>query len=86
MREKNISRWAILLFVGLISQVIVFFLNIMIGSVEITLSEIVRCVVDPASVERSHYSIIANIRLPRTLAALAGGACLATSGILLPVS
>lgn len=85
MREKNISRWAILFLVGLISLVIVFFLNIMLGSVEITLSEIVRCIVDPASVERSHYSIIANIRLPRTLAALAGGACLATSGILLQV-
>jgi len=85
MREKNISRWAILFLVGLISLVIVFFFNIMLGSVEITLSVIVSCVVDPASVERSHYSIIANIRLPRTLAALAGGACLATSGILLQV-
>ena len=85
MKTKNISRCSFLFSAGLISMTLVFFMNIMLGSVEIKFSEIISCVTDPAAVEPSHYSIIANIRLPRTLAALAGGACLATSGILLQV-
>jgi iron complex transport system permease protein len=60
-------------------------LNIMLGSVKIAPKEIFNCFFSPENVEKSHNSIIMNIRLPRTLAALLGGSALAVSGVLLQI-
>ncbi len=83
--HRRTGRYILLFMIGLVSMFAVFFLNIILGSVDISFSEIMKSFFHPEMVERSHYSIIMNIRLPRTMAALAGGACLATSGILLQV-
>ncbi|MDO5422191.1 MAG: iron ABC transporter permease [Eubacteriales bacterium] len=85
MTHKTTLRYSLLFTIGLLALLAIFLLNISLGSVQITLPEILQCFTEPELVNRSHYSIILNIRLPRTLAALAGGAALATSGILLQV-
>lgn len=85
MNKKTKIRCGILFLWGIFLLIIIFFLNIMLGSVEISVSEIFDSFMNPELVEKSHRSIITGIRLPRTLAAIAGGACLAASGILLQV-
>lgn len=79
------TRVIALLLVGIALTVCVFILNIVLGSVEITLTEVFDSFFNPENVSKSHLSIITKIRLPRTLAALAGGACLAASGVLLQI-
>lgn len=70
---------------GTILLVIIFILNIGLGSVKINVDEIFKTFISDSNVIKSHVSIIINIRLPRTMAALLGGACLATSGLLLQI-
>lgn len=60
-----------------------FALSMSLGSVKITLEEIMNCFFSADKVQGSSYSIIMNIRLPRTIAAIVGGAALAASGVLL---
>lgn len=77
---------AVVLFAAGISLLLaVFILNIMIGSVEISAGEVWNSFFSPDEVTKSHLSIITKIRLPRVLAALAGGSCLAVSGLLLQI-
>lgn len=82
-RMKNRNRT--LFIIGIMLLIIIFIGNIMIGSVHITWKEIVGSIFHPETVSKAHSSIITSIRLPRTLAAMAGGACLATAGILLQI-
>lgn len=63
----------------------IFFLNIILGSVDVSLQEIFDSFFAPELVSKSHLNIITKIRMPRTLAAVAGGACLAASGVLLQI-
>ncbi len=80
-KERNI----ILFVLGLILLFIVFILNVGLGSVKINVDEIFKIIVLDSDVNKSHASIIMNIRLPRAMATLLGGACLATSGLLLQI-
>lgn len=82
-KEKN--KYFILLLSGIALLVVVFLLNIVLGSVNVTVGEIWDSFFAPENVSKSHLNIITKIRLPRTLAALAGGACLAASGVLLQI-
>lgn len=79
------TRVATLFVVGIILLVAVFMLNIILGSVDVSLGEIFDSFFNSQNVSSSHLSIITKIRLPRTLAALAGGASLAVSGVLLQI-
>ena len=80
---KTDVRYTLWFSVGICLLIIIFTLSVMLGSVKISLREIMNCFIAPDNVQNSHYSIIMNIRLPRTLAAIAGGAALAASGVLL---
>ena len=62
-----------------------FLLNVMLGSAKLSLTEIWNSFFHPELVESYRLSIIMKIRLPRVLAALAGGSCLAVSGVLLQI-
>jgi iron complex transport system permease protein len=62
---------------------LMFLLNLGVGSARIDLSEIARILFSPSSEGDKNFLIIQKIRLPRALASLAGGAALATSGLLL---
>ncbi|MCL2401289.1 MAG: iron ABC transporter permease [Oscillospiraceae bacterium] len=74
------------MFVGLlISVAVVFCLNIAMGSVNVPLPDVVRTIFGRQIESAVHESIIMRIRLPRTLATLAGGACLAISGLMLQI-
>ena len=85
MNRSHALRSSLLFAAGLAALMAIFILNIILGSVDISLADVWNCFADPSLVEKSTYSIILNIRLPRALAALIGGGCLATAGILLQV-
>ncbi|MGI6742154.1 MAG: FecCD family ABC transporter permease [Eubacteriales bacterium] len=81
---KKTRRTVLLLLLGLTGAAAVFILNIILGSVNIPLSEVFHAFSD--SVDKTVYhKIITDIRLPRASAALIGGSALAVSGILLQV-
>lgn len=81
--HKANMRHAVLFGGGVCLLAAAFALSISLGSVKISLGEIIDCFFSADKVQSSRYSIIMNIRLPRTLAAIAGGAALAASGVLL---
>lgn len=84
-RGKMVRRHRLLLGVGLLMLLATFLLNVMLGSVKLSLTEIWNSFFHPELVESYRLSIIMKIRLPRVLAALAGGSCLAISGVLLQI-
>lgn len=84
MKDKKKMRY-ILMLSGIVALVLIFLLNISLGSVEISFKEIIHTLFGGGEVSKSHEAIITKIRLPRSLASIAGGACLATSGLLLQV-
>ena len=81
--QRSIKRKFLFVFL-IVSLVIVFLLNISLGSVKIPISEVIEILTGKIT-ESSNYSIIMKIRLPRALASLAGGVCLAVSGLLLQI-
>lgn len=81
--NKTKARHILLFALGIALIAISFTLSLLLGSVRISAAEIVSCLFAPEKVEKAHYSIIMNIRLPRVLASVAGGAALAASGVLL---
>lgn len=81
MRRRRIL--FVLLFAG---ALITFLLNIALGSVQISLSEVCRVILGKVEdISNSHQNIVRVIRLPRALATVAGGMCLAVSGLLLQI-
>lgn len=79
-RMKNTT-----IFITLILGVIMTFLIcVAFGSVKIEFKEIIDVVLRGIN-STEHYKIIYNIRIPRVLATMVGGACLAVSGILLQI-
>ncbi|MGO0883670.1 FecCD family ABC transporter permease [Clostridioides difficile] len=79
-RMKNTT-----IFITLILGVILtFFICVAFGSVKIEFKEIIDVVLRGID-STEHYKIIYNIRIPRVLATMVGGACLAVSGILLQI-
>ena len=82
MNKKYLKKY-ILCFVMLILGIVFFFiLNVFIGSVKLSVSEIFSALTDAASSDRSS-TIIKDIRLPRTVAVLILGGALSLSGYLL---
>ena len=69
----------------LAAVIFVFLLNIALGSVNIPLSVVARALLGQPVESATHQSIVLLIRLPRALATVAGGACLALSGLLLQI-
>ena len=61
--------------------VILAFTGICLGSVRITVSDIVRAVFNPSSISRNTAYIIRNLRIPRILSAILTGASLALCGV-----
>lgn len=85
--ERNKTRtWQGFLMIALLAcAVLVFLLNIAMGSVSIPLKEVVSSLFGLDGVDDVNMAIIMNIRLPRTLATVVGGAALAVAGVLLQV-
>lgn len=81
--DWNKKRKYVLLFAGLTICIFIFlFLNIMIGSVSVPFSEILKSLMGKGS-EETFQNIIWHIRLPRAVAATILGGALALSGYLL---
>lgn len=76
--------WFIFLaFVSLLH--LIFFLSIALGSVSVTLGEVARILLEGPGGKGVNTDVIWEIRFPRALGAIFGGASLATSGLLLQV-
>lgn len=60
-------------------------LNVVLGSVTIPLADTFKIIFGETGSDTAYYTIIRDIRLPRALGALLGGAALAVSGLLLQV-
>ena len=85
IETARMARRKLLFIALLLSVAVVFCLNVAMGSVNVPLPDVVRTLFG-RQIESSVYeSIIMRIRLPRTLATLAGGACLAISGLMLQI-
>lgn len=70
----------LLLFGGV---VVLFILSVTTGSYSVRVSDVIRAVFGDMSPSDTEYLVIMTIRLPRVLAAFAGGAALAVSGLML---
>lgn len=68
----------------IIAIIIVIILSISLGSVNIPAKEVVSILMGETE-KTTNYSIVMKIRLPRILSTLAGGTCLAVSGLLLQI-
>lgn len=84
MTDRKEKRCAVLFAAGIVLLLLTFLLNVGLGSVGIGADEILAALTG-GDVSKSHASIVLDIRLPRTLAAILGGACLAASGLLLQI-
>jgi iron complex transport system permease protein len=62
-----------------------FLLNIVLGSVTIPFGDTIKVIFGSAGSDEAYSAIISDIRLPRALGAVLGGAALAVSGLLLQV-
>ncbi len=84
-QKIRIGRTTTLFIFAVISLVAVFMISISVGSVKIPLNQVVESFISPETIDPMMAKIIKTIRLPRTLATIAGGACLATAGVLLQI-
>ncbi len=83
---KARARRYILFFALLVAALLfVFCLNVALGSVKISLRDVIKVIFGEEIEPASRIRIVRDIRLPRALAAIAGGACLAVSGLLLQI-
>jgi iron complex transport system permease protein len=84
--EKRRAARRLVLFLFIVACcVFIFLLNIGFGSVRIPLRDVAAVLTGGEIDSATHHAIVTDIRLPRALAALAGGACLAVSGLLLQI-
>ncbi len=65
----------------IVSIVVLTVIGIGVGSVRITVSDIVRAIFRPSSIARNTAYIIRNLRIPRVLASIVTGAALALCGL-----
>ncbi len=88
MMDRSIStsnrRHVLLFLLLLITILICMAVNIMLGSINIPASNLIQIIGRHDAVSTNGF-IVWNIRIPRTIAAVTGGACLAVSGLLLQV-
>jgi len=84
MRTRHI-RWRIAGMMGLliISLIVLFFLELILGSVAIPYTEIISILMGGGSSQQSWISIIHNFRLPKAITGACAGACLAIAGLLM---
>lgn len=80
--KNNTTRFTVILFLSMAVLIIIAISSILIGSVKIPLSDFLSLITSK-EVSPSTHSIIINVRLPRTLAAMLAGAALSVSGSIL---
>ncbi len=84
IKKRRIRQASIFVIITLI-LIITFGVCIGVGSVQYTLKDVFATIINRASVDSTMADIIWDIRVPRAIAALFGGAALAVSGIMLQV-
>lgn len=84
-RGRLLSSQFIIFCLLLVILAFVFLLNIALGSIKIDLSEVIYIIAQGIQNDSINSTIVWKIRLPRSLAAVTGGAAIAVSGLLLQV-
>jgi len=84
-RGRLLSSQFIIFCLLLVILAFVFLLNIALGSIKIGLSEVINIIAQGIQNDSINSTIVWKIRLPRSLAAVTGGAAIAVSGLLLQV-
>ncbi|MFD3158177.1 iron chelate uptake ABC transporter family permease subunit [Haloimpatiens sp. FM7330] len=85
MKNRRLSKNIIIFSVLCIVLIISFLLNVGLGSIKISISEIFKVILKKEGSNQMFSSIIWKIRLPRALASMIGGSALALSGLLLQI-
>lgn len=84
--EKKRKRQRAAIFALLLGVLVfLFFLSMVSGSFRVSISDVWKVLVGGFSESETEYLIVMTLRLPRTLVAIAGGASLAVSGLLLQI-
>lgn len=83
--NKNSIRYPLLFSILVASSVLIFLLNIGLGSVKIGVGQVAGILLGQDTGNDMYHSIVMKIRLPRAIAAVSGGAALAISGLLLQI-
>lgn len=83
--KQRKNKQLLLVMLLLLLTIMVFLISISVGSVNISLKEVVRILTGQGIENNTYSSIVMNIRLPRALATVVGGSCLAVSGLLLQI-
>lgn len=83
--KKSKLKYKIIFLTLIIIGIITFGFCIGLGSVKIKLPEVFNILLNKNAVDNPFYNIVWDIRFPRALAALIGGAALATAGLLLQI-
>jgi iron complex transport system permease protein len=83
--NKKLVRYPILFLILISSSILVFLMNIGLGSVKIGVDQVARILLGQDIGNEMYWSVIMKIRLPRAIAAVSGGASLAVAGLLLQI-
>lgn len=81
--SRNAIRWTICYALLIAAVAVALVLNVRIGSVKIGLTDILRVLLGGRAEDETIYTILVNIRMPRTIAALVLGGALGVSGYLI---
>lgn len=84
-KSMHFSKNVIVYILLLAALILIFLMSIAVGSVKISLSEVANIIVEKIQDDSVNSTIVWKIRLPRTLAAMVGGAAIAVAGLLLQV-
>ncbi|UWG98468.1 iron ABC transporter permease [Dehalobacter sp. DCM] len=84
-QKQRVQKHLLFIIILALLATIVFLFNVSVGSVNISLDHVVKILTGQETGSSTDASIVMNIRLPRALATLAGGACLAVAGLLLQI-
>lgn len=85
IHQKKKYKQNFVLCVLLMIVVFIFLINIAKGSVNISITDVIKVIFGREVEENSYHSIVMNIRFPRAMSAVIGGACLALSGLFLQI-
>jgi len=83
--QKRKNRQIMLLILLFVSIILVSLYSVSVGSINISIPDILKIITGQEVADNTYGPIILNIRLPRVLATIIGGACLAVSGLLLQI-
>ncbi|MCR3922177.1 MAG: iron ABC transporter permease [Firmicutes bacterium] len=85
IQRKKQTRYVLIFIIFAAMLVVIFLFSVALGSVQIRVMDVVKIVFQQEGLDFIQSSIVRDIRLPRALAAVVGGAALSMAGLLLQI-